>query len=342
MSIVKQSIATSLQKRKKEDESGDETDRKRAHKGEDDEAEASENVRILEMLKAQNSLLQSIDARLECMVWQRQDYTARLLSQKNQGSDVVNAGQWKFLVENQSWLSTLVEPISSTYHYRVPSTKEAPKEPPSYGRTNNEGLVLAGDTFPKNHPPSYSSSTVNLSLPDEYMPNWTGIIISSNSKNDKIRSSLPQLVFSDKARLVRDSGVYELSISYNSSGQNQTLNDAGIVIGEIEFNNQGYVMAEGADWDRLLVGQRQTQLPYAHGARGEPKWLRRKISEPWQDGDELKFRIDTNENTIVFEKSNSSRKVFWNVLAFTNNRKYPDFLRVMAFCGTGRTLSLIQ
>lgn len=64
-------------------------------------------------------------------------------------------------------------------------------------------------------------------------------------------------------------------------------------------------------------------------------WLRRKVSEPWKDGDEIKIRVDPNENTIVFnvKKGNMPEKVFWNVLAFSNNSKNPDFIRLYAYCG---------
>ncbi|KAL3906783.1 MAG: hypothetical protein SGARI_003844 [Bacillariaceae sp.] len=131
------------------------------------------------------------------------------------------------------------------------------------------------------------------------------------------------------------SGIYALSIRYNKNDEYDT-SEAGIIIGEIEFNNKGFVMAEGADWDRLLNNQKQTQLPYSHGARGLPTWKERRISEPWVDGDELKFRLDTNENTIVFQKGNTPKKTFWNVLAFTNNRRYPEFLRAYAYAGNGK------
>ena len=69
---------------------------------------------------------------------------------------------------------------------------------------------------------------------------------------------------------------------------------------EMEFSSDGCVLAEGADWDILLTSQRQTQLPYSHNARGISTWLCRKRTEPWEDGDELKFRVDTNENMVVF------------------------------------------
>ncbi|KAL7541644.1 hypothetical protein ACHAXR_011089 [Thalassiosira sp. AJA248-18] len=101
----------------------------------------------------------------------------------------------------------------------------------------------------------------------------------------------------------------------------------------MEFNSKGYALAEGADWDRLLNNQRQTQLPYSHNARGQRMWMKRKICEPWLDGDEIKIRVDTNENTVVFKKGSTPAKTFWNALAFTNNPKYPESLRVFAYCG---------
>ena len=55
------------------------------------------------------------------------------------------------------------------------------------------------------------------------------------------------------------------------------------------------------------------------------------------DGDILKFRIDTNENTIVIQRGDWPAIVLWNVFTFTNNRHYPDFLRAYAFCGRAAT-----
>jgi hypothetical protein len=108
--------------------------------------------------------------------------------------------------------------------------------------------------------------------------------------------------------------------------------EAGIIIGGIEFNNTGNVNAEGADWDRVLAGQRQTQLPYSHGARGVSLWMNRKISEPWEDGDVLRFKVDVKENTVVFQKGDMPRKVLWNVLQFSNQPDNPDFVHLRAFC----------
>jgi len=150
----------------------------------------------------------------------------------------------------------------------------------------------------------------------------------------KTRPLLSHVVFNKEAELKLKTGVYLLSIKYcKGSEKKYATSEAGIIIGEMDFNNSGYAMAEGVDWDRLLNNQRQTQLPYANGARGMPQWLRRKICEPWEDGDILKFRIDTNENTIVFQRGNTPKRVFWNVLAFTNNRTFPEFLHVYAYCG---------
>ena len=161
----------------------------------------------------------------------------------------------------------------------------------------------------------------------------TPIWLNDNSNGSGgTRNLLAQLVFNDEAELNHKSGIYTLTIKYNVSSGN-TTQDAAIIIGEMEFHSSGYAIAEGADWDRLLNNHRQTQLPYSRGARGVATWQSRKISEPWEDGDELKFKIDTNENTIVFQKSNTPAKTFWNVLAFTNNAKYPEYLRAFAYCG---------
>jgi len=50
------------------------------------------------------------------------------------------------------------------------------------------------------------------------------------------------------------------------------------------------------------------------------------------DGVVLKFHIDTNKNTIIYQKGNTPEKVLSNVIAFTNNRMYPEYLKLFAYC----------
>lgn len=194
-----------------------------------------------------------------------------------------------------------------------------------YGRCDENKLI--GDTFG-----CWLNGVYNPDMKFGQSTDW--------KSTGRVRLLIPQIRFNGKENIMHKSGIYSLTIKYNNSNNVTSCTakagskqEAGIIIGEISFDSNGYVTAEGADWDRLLNGQRQTQLPYAHGARGQPTWLSRKISEPWNDGVELKFRIDTNENTIVFQKGNTPKKVFWNILSFTNNRTYPEFLKVFAYCG---------
>lgn len=85
-----------------------------------------------------------------------------------------------------------------------------------------------------------------------------------------------------------------------------------------------------------MAGEKQTSLPYGNNARGSVKWHRRKISEPWADGDTLIFRIDTDFGTLRFQRGGAKSRelMLRNVLPFSNDRKYPDFLRVFAYCGS--------
>jgi hypothetical protein len=294
---------------------------KRQHHGrEEDEDDMPVNQQILEALKTQNGLLKSIDARLGR--FERQERGSNLRQQRVPQEKAVS-GSWKFL-EN---------PRAGDYG--------ASRSSGSFGRTDGEGLMLTGDSFGTYiHPSAIYDCPYSGYSHENDIPNW------SSGGSSGGRHLLPQLLFNDKAKLPQRSGVYSLSIMYSNS-RNQPSGEpiqqeAGIVVGEMEFSNGGFVMAKGADWDRLLNGQRQTQLPYAHGARGVPCWRRRKISEPWEDGEELKFRVDTNENTIVFKKGDTPEKIFWNVLAFTNNQDYPDFLCVYAYCGGFRQLDQLD
>ena len=87
-------------------------------------------------------------------------------------------------------------------------------------------------------------------------------------------------------------------------------------------------MAKGADWGKQLANEKQTQLP-----NGEENWSRCKISQPWQDWDMIKIRVDTDTNTVVFQRGyNTLKKTFRNILTFTSSPKYPDSLRAFAYC----------
>jgi len=261
------------------------------------EAEGSVNEQIL-------TVLRSIDARLGRIERQGQQLGGRQpLSRLRDASSTTTSivtGSWKFKTNTKY----------------------------SFVKVDEEGLVLIGYHFNNplgSHPARHHNQS--LTSFDSMAPKWV-----NDSNSSGTRNVLAQLVFNDKAELNHKSGIYTLTIKYNvlSRSSNQ---DAAIIIGEMEFHSSGYALAEGADWDRLLNNYRPTQLPYSRGARGVATWQIRKISEQWVDGDELKFKIDTNENTIVFQKGNTPAKTFWNVLAFTNNVKYPEYLRAFAYCG---------
>jgi hypothetical protein len=71
------------------------------------------------------------------------------------------------------------------------------------------------------------------------------------------------------------------------------------------------------------------------------KWFSFKVNEKWEDGNILTFKIDTYKNTVGFTIHNDDDTtkavragwMFSNVLKFTNNPIYPDYLQVFAYCG---------
>lgn len=275
----------------------------------DDASSTAIGQQILESFKTQTELLRSIDRKLSLQL-------ELIGSQSRRGSDQGRQrrggappptvqGAWKFCE-------------STSPHQSCGKLKD------------DSGLILLGEWIHSNDHPGSPCHQSGLGY--GHCPKW----------GNNLRSHLVELAFENANQLSLKSGVYSLKIRYTcgepTCALRRTFIDpppvAAIIVGEIEFNNEGFVNAEGADWDRMLVNQRQTQLPYSNNARGVPTWLRRKISETWQNNDELKFLIDTNENTIVFQRNNMPKKTFWNVLAFTNNRKFPEFLRVYAFCGS--------
>ena len=289
------------------------------------EPSESTNKAILEALKNQNkllethtSLLRSIDSRLDGIGRQGQFQRGPSPGPRN-SRQPARASNHRNLVEG-SWK---FQESQEARRYRL-KTHRSDEKQTSFGKVESEGAVLNGDIYPTKttrHDGIYG-------IFDDHklysLPGWV--------RHPSAKSILVELVHNNQTELRRKSGIYCLVVRYNTGGA--TANgEAGFLIGEIEFNSNGWAWAEGADWDTLLDGKRQSKLPYSHGARGLPTWMHRKISEPWMDGDVLKFRIDTNENTIVIQRGDWPAIVLWNVLAFTNNRDYPDFLRVYAFCG---------
>ena len=189
-----------------------------------------------------------------------------------------------------------------------------------YGSVSEDGTIFYGDNVHEQYPNGTSSFRRRTIRPDH---NWAVERVDN--------ASISELCFNGNSKLAGNSGTYSLRLRYNEGRASPGERCASVILGEIEFRSDGVADAEGTDWDRLLSNQRQSQLPYAHGARGEPTWLSRKLCEPWEDGDELNFIIDTKDNTVVFQKNGLPKKVLQNVLAFTNNRVYPEFLRVYAY-----------
>eukprot|EP00978_Attheya_sp_CCMP212_P010112 scaffold24251_cov40-Attheya_sp.AAC.3 len=286
-----------------------------------EEDSQSVNHAILNVLKTQNKLLNSIDARLGRI--ERQDQGGiKMQGQRRRESPHVApvSGTWKFAESDQAKRER--EQRTSKHAQRL---RWDQYQCQLVGKVGSDASLLIADRNRRNQDHNISALCPSHKFCYNKAPIWC--------HTGSMRHYLPEVVFNDQPELKQKSGIYHLAFKYNNKDHDKAgdFQKAAIIVGEVLFSDDGFVNAEGADWDRLLGGQKQTQLPYAHGARGIPSWLHRKISEPWVDGDELKFRIDTNENTIVFQRSNYPEKVFWNILAFTNNRNFPDYVRVYAY-----------
>lgn len=153
----------------------------------------------------------------------------------------------------------------------------------------------------------------------------------SASAKKSVRSLLPQLAINGESVIALDSGMYYLTVKYEAE-QSASPVEAAVVIGEIAFDNTGSVLAPGAKWKNLLNGGKQNR-------GNKPKWYCSKLSEPWTTGDVLRFKIDTNTNTVVYtltaigDKEAKAGWRFENVLTFTNVPTYPKELRAFAYCG---------
>jgi len=214
---------------------------------------------------------------------------------------------------------------------RVENSEGGGMEDALFGKANSLADVLSGDSFGK--------SWDRMRNPvDQYgklkPPKW-----SSLDKKKSMRTLLPKLAIGGQTQIKLNTGVYYLTVKY-SNDQIAEDNEAAIIIGEIAFDNRGFVLAAGADWNKLFGGQKQLEAPSSSGkAGGKLKWHSSKVSEAWKDGDTLKFKIDTTTNTLgytiqgVDDDEVRTGWMFANVLAFTNNKMYPNFLNVFAYVG---------
>jgi len=140
-----------------------------------------------------------------------------------------------------------------------------------------------------------------------------------------VRSLIPTIELGGKAGIPVNTGTYYFTVQYNNEEDMWGVESA-IVIGEVSFDNRGHVLACGTDFEKLAK-----QKP---GVNDKPeKWYSMKVStSPWNDGDKLRFKIDTNDNTISYHNVTSgSKKVLKNVLSYTNKGNKP--ITVFAYCG---------
>jgi len=157
----------------------------------------------------------------------------------------------------------------------------------------------------------------------------------STSAKKSVRSLLPKLAIGGKTTIALESGVYYLTVNYEEEKSAGAV-EAAIIIGEISFDNTGSVIAPGAKLLKLLNGEKQKKN---QTASSKNKWYTARVSEGWKNGDCLRFKIDTNTNTVVYTLwayGATEAKAGWrfeNVLAFTSLPIYKKDIQAFAYCG---------
>jgi len=263
-------------------------------------------------------------------------------AKEKKGGKKVITGPWAFVETNVALKRRgRVEKSSNSYELLPKGTKKKDipdeafeplnqkdllnMEDSLFGKSNPTADVLSGDSFGK--------CWDRMRNPvDQYgklkPPKW-----STLDKKKSIRTYLPKLAIGGETQIKLNTGIYYLTIKY-SNDQIAEDNEAAIIIGEISFDNRGHVLACGADFDKLLKGKNS-------GAGDNPDtWFSSKVSSaPWNDGDRLRFKIDTNENSISYHNVTSGEKktTLPNVLSYTNNNKGSSdnnkSIEVFAYCG---------
>jgi len=214
-----------------------------------------------------------------------------------------------------------------------------------FGNLNNNPAadVLQGDSYGKKWKKMNNHVSSNGKMK---APKWSTMDTKTN-----VRSYLPMVAIGGKTKIKLKSGVYFLKMMYQNryvntaasktnNGHSMKKIDAAIVVGEIAFDCHGYVLAPGINWNMIFSGKRQKKPPSSGTIKpSKLKWSSSKVSDPWQDGDTITFKIDTFTNTIGYTVKGVNDTdarfgwLFTNVLAFTNNHTYPDYFQIFTYCG---------
>merc|ERR1719464_793370 len=238
---------------------------------------------------------------------------------------------------------TLVETdVALKRRSRLARRSGSEEEDSLFGKANESSDALSGDSFGKYFEGGMRNKGVDGELK---APKW-----STLDKKTCVRSYLPKLCIGGESEIKMNSGVYYLTVKYEAGGaileDPLTDVDAAIIVGEIAFDRTGNVLASGADWRKLFKGESQKE--HEDVAPKKLKWHSSKVSDPWKDGDTLKFKIDTDTCSVGFTiqgKGDDEVRAGWmfkNVLSFTNKRMYPKHLSVFAYCGGSSTNDLVK
>eukprot|EP00535_Pseudo-nitzschia_heimii_P010340 CAMPEP_0197191918 /NCGR_PEP_ID=MMETSP1423-20130617/24245_1 /TAXON_ID=476441 /ORGANISM="Pseudo-nitzschia heimii, Strain UNC1101" /LENGTH=510 /DNA_ID=CAMNT_0042644703 /DNA_START=133 /DNA_END=1665 /DNA_ORIENTATION=- len=251
------------------------------------------------------------------------------------GPSVVR-GSWTF-VESDVALErrSRVSKTNTSFRY-LQKGEEIPKE--AFAPITNAQILKKGDALFGNVSgdeqligDSFGNHWVRMRSLTSYgklkAPLW------STTAKKSVRSLLPKLAIGGKTTIALESGVYYLTVKYEEEESERKV-EAAIIIGEISFDNTGSVIAPGAKLLKLLDGEKQKET-----ASSKNKWYTARVSEGWKNGDFLRFKIDTNTNTVVYTLTAYGAKEakagwrFENVLAFTSLPIYKRDIRAFAYCG---------
>jgi len=146
----------------------------------------------------------------------------------------------------------------------------------------------------------------------------------SEAGNPSVRAVLPHLVIDGTNGMKRNTGVYYLAVKYSNDGVGLDA-EAGIIIGEIAFDNKGQALALGAPLDKI---EKET-----YDGKSWNTWVSTRLSAlPWMDGNILRFKVDTNTNTISFWDEMSCKKhVYPGALKYANQDN--DIVKIFAYVG---------
>jgi len=286
---------------------------------------AKQNTQILASLKTQNELLQKLVisgktvAAKETELDSLSDAVPAMVGSEEEPLSTT-MGPWSFTESDHAFrfrqrVMKTNNPNMGSNHLIKPLSREelADGGDALFGNVCGDEQ-LTGDSFGKNW-----KNMKNMVNGKPAAPRW-----SKDCKNS-IRDLLPQIEIDGVKGIKRNTGIYYLTVQYNNQEDMWGV-EAGVIIGEIGFGNRGQALAKNCPLDQIERGE------YEGVIRGATWYSTQVSTSAWEDGNKIRFKIDTDTDTLWYwDESSGKKKVFPG--AFRHTLEPDEDIQIFAYCG---------